>query len=375
MDQNLDQKGKVGTGKGISEADPVIELRYTILARKISNFSYLFSLLLTVFFATPICFAADTGNSGRPDVKEDWSLWQMRLDDEALELFKSSIRAAEYPLKNHAALDCEIAYTVTHDGRVLDQYVSQSSGDDVFDNIAQSAVVQMSYKPFVEFPLDTQRQFVKRSTIFRSTPSQPAILRTAPGEIYQLGPQVFVLAPKNLPEAGHDPDVFKDKYNERLRSAHCFGRGAGNSAMLLTTSSFMESFGPENQVSLAAWNEWLYHVNSRVNYQAKFPYMETEISVLSCTVSFQISETGEIKAISMLTASPNEHFNSGACDAIQSISGAHLNFPVHSGKKLVKIAVIFQKFPEGAHQIFHGPGDFGTEPKPQIGPKKLRFDE
>jgi len=92
-----------------------------------------------------------------------WDAWHKRVAETIYSRFNQS---AQTFFKRSQPLSCQVSYMVARDGRVGQVRVLQPSSNPIYDTMLVTVIKSIQHNPVLEYPPNSQRQFVEKSGTF-----------------------------------------------------------------------------------------------------------------------------------------------------------------------------------------------------------------
>ncbi len=99
-----------------------------------------------------------------------WNEWHRRVAEAVYVRFNNMAKMA-FPQSRPLA--CNITYTVTRDGQIINCRTLQGSGDKVFDNMVLQVVASLNGSPLLQYPQGSRRQQVEKLAGFEHNFGDP----------------------------------------------------------------------------------------------------------------------------------------------------------------------------------------------------------
>lgn len=114
----------------------------------------------------PFTTASTNGNeidpdSSDPGLQEAWDLWHKRVATQVYSRFEAIAR-----IHRDKPLACQIGYSITRDGRIVNLRMIQKSPDPMFNSTLLVIISSMKGNPVLQFPAGSKRQIVEKTATF-----------------------------------------------------------------------------------------------------------------------------------------------------------------------------------------------------------------
>jgi TonB C terminal len=106
-----------------------------------------------------------------------WAAWHNRVEEVVYMRFKTS---AQIFFKTSPSLDCQVSYMVARDGLIGNVRISKPSNNAIFNTMVLGVIKSVAHNPVLEFPPNSERQFVEKTATFTWEPSKSGFLLIAP---------------------------------------------------------------------------------------------------------------------------------------------------------------------------------------------------
>lgn len=105
--------------------------------------------------------ANDPDNSQHMQVQ--WEMWHRRVEESISVRFNG---VAQRAFTQSRPIDCEVAYTVTRDKRIVNVRLLRKSNNIVYNSMLLMVLKSMNGNPLLEFPPGSKREVVEKTGVF-----------------------------------------------------------------------------------------------------------------------------------------------------------------------------------------------------------------
>lgn len=99
-----------------------------------------------------------------PDMQLAWDMWHKRVAEAVYVRFNS---LATMAFKHSKPLECQVCYSVTRDGRIVNARILQGSSSIMFNTMLVGVINSLNGNPILQFPPGSRRQFVEKGGTFQ----------------------------------------------------------------------------------------------------------------------------------------------------------------------------------------------------------------